>query len=103
MNYVEQRDGGYWVAGTRVSLDSIVYAFHAGQTAESVAQMFPVLTLEMVYGAMTYYLAHRVEIDENLKKAKSDFEALLQASRQADPTFYQKMADARRQTQAVGP
>ncbi len=103
MNYVEQRDGGYWVAGSRVSLDSIVYAFHAGQTPESVAQMFPVLTLEMVYGAVTYYLAHRVEIDEYLKKAKSDFEALLLASRQADPTFYQKMADARRQTQAVGP
>jgi len=25
-SYVEQRDGGYWVAGTRVSLDSLVYA-----------------------------------------------------------------------------
>ncbi len=103
MNYVEQRDGGYWVAGTRVSLDSIVYAFHAGQTAESIAHMFPVLTLEQVYGAVTYYLAHRVEVDEYLTKAKSDFEAMRQASRQADPTFYQKMADARRQFQAVGP
>ena len=103
MNYVEQREGSYWVAGTRVSLDSIVYAFHAGQTAESMAQMFPVLTLEMVYGAVTYYLAHRIEIEEYLKKAKSDFEALLQESRQADPAFYQKMADARRHAQAVGP
>jgi len=24
--YVEQHDGGYWVAGTRISLDSIVYS-----------------------------------------------------------------------------
>ncbi len=23
--YIEQRDGGYWIRGTRVSLDSIVY------------------------------------------------------------------------------
>lgn len=103
MNYVEQRDSGYWVAATRVSLDSIVYAFHAGQTAESIAQMFPVLKLEQVYGAVTYYLAHRVEIDEYLKKAKSDFEAMRQTARQADPTFYQKMADARRQSQSVSP
>ena len=28
--YVEQRDGGYWIAGTRVSLDSIVYPFLRG-------------------------------------------------------------------------
>jgi uncharacterized protein (DUF433 family) len=34
------------VAGTRVSLDSIVYAFLDGQSAEAIAQAFPVLTLE---------------------------------------------------------
>ena len=47
-SYVEQRDQGYWVAGTRVSLDSIVYAFFNGQTAESIAQSFPALALEQV-------------------------------------------------------
>lgn len=101
--YVEERDGGYWVAGTRVSLDSIVFAFCGGQTAESIAQMFPVLTLEQVYGAVAYYLAHREAIDDHLKKTRSDFDSLRQASRDADPTFYQKLADARRQMQAVGP
>ena len=38
--YVEYRDVGYWVTGTRVSLDSLVYAFREGQTAESLAQSF---------------------------------------------------------------
>ena len=54
--YVEQREDVYWVAGTRVSLDSIVYAFLEEQTAESIARSFPVLTLEQVYGAITFYL-----------------------------------------------
>ena len=102
-SYVEERDGGYWVADSRVSLDSIVYSFHAGQTPESMAQMFPVLSLEEVYGAVAYYLAHRVVVDEYLSKARSDFEKLRESSREADPTFYQKLADARRQMQAVGP
>lgn len=102
-SYVEEREGGYWVEGTRVSLDSIVYAFYAGQTAESIAQMFPVLMLEQVYGALAYYLAHRDVFDVYLKKTRTDFEAMRQTSRQADPTFYQKLADARRQMQAVGP
>jgi len=36
MEYVEQRNGGYYVAGTRVSLDSIVYAFLRGETPEGI-------------------------------------------------------------------
>jgi uncharacterized protein (DUF433 family) len=101
--YVEQRDGGYWVAGSRVSLESIVYAFLSGQTAESIAQSYPVLKLEQVYGSIAFYLANRPAIDEYLAKARADFEAMRQASREADPMFYQKMADARRHMQIVRP
>ena len=72
-SYIEQRDGGYWVAGTRVSLDSLVYASREGQTAESMAQSFPVLTLEQVYGAITYYLAHREIIDAYLQQQETNF------------------------------
>lgn len=97
--YVEQRDGVYWIAGTRVSLDSIVYAFLAGQTAESVAQSFPVLTLEQVYGAITFYLANRPKIDAHLENTQAEFEAMRQAARETDPMFYVKLADARRQSQ----
>jgi uncharacterized protein (DUF433 family) len=101
--YVEQRDGGYWVMGTRVSLDSIVYAFLGGQTAEGIAQAFPVLTLEQVYGAIAFYLANRPDIDAYLAQVKADFEAMRQAARDADPMFYQKLADARRQAPPLHP
>lgn len=98
-HYVEIRDGAYWVSGMRVSLDSIVYAFLAGQTAESIAQSFSMLTLEQVYGAITFYLARRAEIDAYLERQRSDFETKRRASRESDPMFYQKLADARRQMQ----
>jgi len=96
--YVEQRDGAYRVAGTRVSLDSIVYAFISGQSAESIAQSFPVLTLEQVYGAITFYLANREGIDRYLDAQRQDYEAKRAAARTGDPMFYQKLADAKRQT-----
>ena len=99
--YVEDREGGYWVAGTRVSLDSLVYAFRQGQTAESLAQSFPVLTLEHVYGAIAYYLAHRDVIDAYLMEQEAAFTQLQQDLRQRDPMFYQKLADARRQRQTT--
>src|SRR5215475_135186 len=99
--YVEHREGGYWVTGTRVSLDSLVYAFREGQTAESLAQSFPVLTLEQVYGAIAYYLANRDMIDAYLREQEAAFTKLQQELRQRDPMFYQKLADARRQRQTT--
>jgi uncharacterized protein (DUF433 family) len=94
--YIENTDGVFRLAGTRVSLDSIVYAFWHGQMAESIAQSFPVLTLEQVYGALTFYLANRSEIDAYLKVAEAEFEAIRQDTREQDPAFYQKFVDARR-------
>ena len=101
--YVERRDGGYWVAGTRVSLDSIVYAFLGGQTAESIAQSFPALALEQVYGAIAFYLASRRDVDTYLAQVKDDFEAMRQTARNADPMFYQKLAEARQRGRALRP
>jgi len=98
---VDARDGCYRVAGTRVSLDSIVCAFVSGQSAESIAQSFPVLTLEQVYGAITFYLAHRAEVDRYLEAQGQDYEAKRAAARAADPMFYQKLADAKRHNRPV--
>ena len=95
--YVEQRDDGYWLAGHRVSLDSVVYAYLSGQTAEGIAQSFPELMIEEVYGAIAYYLANRAEIDGYLAAAKGDYDAKRRAARENDPMFYQKLADLRRQ------
>jgi uncharacterized protein (DUF433 family) len=60
--YIEKRDGGYRVAGKRVSLDSVVYAFLRGAAPESIAQSYPVLSLEEVYGAIAFYLANQTEL-----------------------------------------
>ncbi|MBI3679798.1 MAG: DUF433 domain-containing protein [Acidobacteria bacterium] len=65
-DYIEQRDGNYYVASTRVSLDSIVHAFRRGESPETICQNFEVLHLEEVYGAITYYLANQSAIDAYL-------------------------------------
>jgi uncharacterized protein (DUF433 family) len=93
--YIESIDDSYRIAGTRVSLDSIVHAYWSGQTAEAIAQSFPGLTLEQVHGALAFYLAHRSEIDARLERAEAEFEALRDASQRQDPMFYQKLANAR--------
>src|SRR5258708_20087874 len=60
--YIEQRDGNYYVAGTRVSLDSIIHAFRRGESPETICQNFELLRLEEVYGVIAYYLANQSKI-----------------------------------------
>jgi uncharacterized protein (DUF433 family) len=96
--YVEHSDGGYWISGSRVSLDSVVIAFLDGLSPEALAsECFPALSLEQVYGAITYYLAHRAEIDSYLKQSDAEFEALREHTHGAAPHLSRKLADARSQ------
>jgi len=55
------------------------------------------VALDQVYGAIAYYLDHQDEIDEYIRQGQVDYEAMQEASRKADPMFYQKMAGRRRQ------
>ena len=61
--YIEERDGNFYVAGTRISLDSIVHAFRRGESPETICQNFELLRLEEVYGAIAYYLGNQADID----------------------------------------
>lgn len=102
--YVEKRDGGYWIAGSRVSLDSIVRGFLDGLSPETIAaECFPTLSLERIYGAIAYYLAHRTDVDAYLTRADAEFEALRQTTREADPQFYSKLIQARRNSPRTQP
>lgn len=68
--YVEKRNGGYRIVGTRISLDSIIYAFKRGASPETIKRSFPLLTLEEVYGALTFYLANQQKIDAYLHESE---------------------------------
>lgn len=39
--YVDVREGGYYVAGTRIGLDVIVESFRLGTSHESIFQAYP--------------------------------------------------------------
>jgi uncharacterized protein (DUF433 family) len=67
--YVRQDESGVLrVGNTRVMLDSVVAAFHQGHSAETIAQQYPALSLEEVYGAIAYYLANQAEVGQYLRR-----------------------------------
>src|ERR1700749_1152495 len=64
------------VAGTRVSLDSVIFAFNEGATPEEIAQDFPSLDLAAIYSVIGYYLQNRAEVEEYLERRRMQREEL---------------------------
>ena len=58
------------VAGTRVPLDTVIYAFNEGATPEEIAQNFPTLDLASIYAIVGYYLQNRPEVERYLEQRK---------------------------------
>jgi uncharacterized protein (DUF433 family) len=72
-DYVERRNGGYYIGGTRIGLDSIILAFKDGESPEAILESFPMAgPLVRVYGAITFYL----ENTENVERYLLDQERL---------------------------
>jgi uncharacterized protein (DUF433 family) len=93
--YIEQRNGGFYVAGTRVSLDSIVYSFKAGDSPETIRQNFSSLTLEQVYGAIAFYLAHEHEVDANIREGEEEVKRSVPPLSESRPEIYARLERAR--------
>jgi uncharacterized protein (DUF433 family) len=96
-SYIEQREGGYYVAGTRVSLDSLVYAFRSGESPETIQQQFPSLSLEQVYGAIAFYLGHQAEVDANIREGEEQIHRLIPPLSQRKPEAFRRLQRAREQ------
>ena len=67
-------DGVVRVTGTRVPLDTVIAAFVAGATAEEISQQFPSLALADVYQVIAYYLRRPSEVEEYLRRRRTESE-----------------------------
>jgi uncharacterized protein (DUF433 family) len=53
--YIELRQGVRYVRGSRVPLESLVWLWRDGQSAEAIQEAYPTLRLAEIYGAVAYY------------------------------------------------
>jgi len=60
------------VGGTRVTLDTVVAAFEEGATAEEIVEQYPSLRLADAYGAISYYLCHREQVETYLAERQEE-------------------------------
>jgi uncharacterized protein (DUF433 family) len=93
--YIEERNGGYYVAGTRVSLDSVVYSFERGNSPEAIRKEFPVLRLPQIYGAIAFYLDHQTDVRQYLEKEERRIHESTVPLSEANPELWSRLQRAR--------
>ena len=100
--YVRQIEGTYRIDDTRISLDSLVYLFREGFSAESMVESYPSLTLEQVHGALAFYLANQAEIDAYLRDGQRIAEQEHELSRRSNADLIARLRRARHENQIPG-
>jgi uncharacterized protein (DUF433 family) len=68
--FVERRHGSLYLIASRVPLAHLVREFQSGESPEAIRSHYPTLNLEQVYGAITFYLGNK----ENVEKDTADRE-----------------------------
>ena len=90
-------DGVVRVGKTRVTLDTVVFAFNAGATAEEIVYRYPSLALADVYAVLGYYLQRQLEVDAYLTERQRDAEQIRrQNEARFDPSGIRSRLLARR-------
>jgi len=74
------------VRGTRVPIDTVITAFHQGDTPEEIDQNFTTVGVTDAYAVIAYYLQHQAVVDAYLAEQRQQ-RATLRASaeQQLDP------------------
>jgi len=100
--YVTKAENTYRIGNTRVSLDSLVYLFREGVSAESMVESYPALTLEQVHGALAFYLANQKDIDAYVAEGERTSEAEHRKSHQTNAELIAKLRRTRHENQIPG-
>jgi uncharacterized protein (DUF433 family) len=66
--FIERRENGLYIAGSRVAIDRIVWEYQRGEDPETIQSHYPTLTPQQVNGAIAFYLSHRDEVDQLIEE-----------------------------------
>jgi len=95
-NFVERRDSGFYLVGSRVPIDRIVREYRDGEQPEAIRSHYPTLSLEQVNGAIAFYLGHKDEV-EKVMAEREHVENDFRKSHPAPPHLKEKLERARQQ------
>ena len=64
------------VGDSRITLDLVVHEYEKGESPEQIVENYDVLELADVHGAIAYYLRHRDEVKEYIRRGEEKADQL---------------------------
>lgn len=98
IEHVEELNGEYYVAHTRVPIGVVIAAWERGDKPERIVEQFPSFSLADVYGVIAYFLDHEEDLRIHFARLRDEYERARQAARAERPEFY---SDLQRRIEAV--
>lgn len=69
-------NGMFRIGRTRVSLDSVIYAYRRGESAEQIQDSFPTLSLPDIYTTIAWMLQNPADVDDYIAQQEADYAKL---------------------------
>jgi uncharacterized protein (DUF433 family) len=95
-DYVERRSTGFYIIGSRVPMDRIIWEYRNGEDPRTIRSHYPTLTLEQVSGAIAFYESHKEEVESAMEERRRAEDAYCAAHPNA-PDVKEKFDRMRRQ------
>jgi uncharacterized protein (DUF433 family) len=86
--------GGIRVGATRVLLELVIDAYREGATPETIVRWFDSLQLADVYAVISYYLKHKDEVEDYLRRREelaAQVRRSIEAGQPARPDFREEL------------
>src|ERR1019366_673133 len=78
-DFVESREGSFYLIGSRVPLAHLVREFQRGESPEAIRSHYSALSLEQVYGAITFYLGNQNDAEADIAEREREEDAFTTA------------------------
>jgi uncharacterized protein (DUF433 family) len=95
-------EGGVRVGETRVLLELVIEAHRDGAIPETIVQWFDSLRLADVYAVISYYLKHKAEVEEYLRRREkfaAQVRRTIEAEQPSRPNFREELLARRARTE----
>lgn len=67
-------EGMVYAGNTRVPLETVVWTYKDGASAEEIVMHYDALNLADVYAVIAYYLKHKADVEAYLEQVKAESE-----------------------------
>ena len=95
-DFIERRKTGFYIVGSRVPIDRIVWEYRNGEDSDGIQSHYPTLSLDQVKGAIAFYLSHKDEVEQVIEDRKRAEDAY-NTENPTSPEIREKFERMRRQ------